>query len=64
MILICSLDRINCPIPGTRPTCSPVSFTRELLRQITVFHFSNSLVNMLPKSVLNMLAESLVNMFG
>ena len=64
MILICSLDRIKCRIPGTRPTWPPVSFTRELLCQIMIFHFSDSPVNMFAKSVVKILAESLVNMLA
>ena len=52
----------NCRIPGTRPTYSPVNFTREHVGQIIFLHFSNSLVNMLAKSLVNMLAEALVNM--
>ena len=53
---------IKCRIPGTRPTYSPVNFTREHVGQIICLHFSNSLVNMLATSLLNMLAEALVNM--
>ena len=41
------INRIKCPIPGTRPTYSPVNFTRELVYQLIFFNFSNLLVNML-----------------
>ena len=58
------LYRIKCRIPGTRPTYSPVSFTRKLIHQIIIFHFSVSLVNMLAKSLVKMLAESLVNIIA
>ena len=37
---------IKCRIPGTRPTYSPVNFTKEHVGQIIFLHFSNSLVNM------------------
>ena len=56
--------RIKCRIPGTRPTYSPVNFTREHVGQNIFLHFSNSLVNMLGKSLVNMLAKALVNMLA
>ena len=50
-------SRIKCRIPGTRPTYSPVTFTREHLGQIIFLHFSDSRVNMSAKSLVNMLAN-------
>ena len=51
-------------IPVTRPTYSPVNFTREHVGQNIFLHFSNLLVNILARSLVKMLAKALVKMFA